>query len=586
MMKRKRRAVLTAVLIVLAACLCSCGSGGKKAADVFGRKIAALEECMFPGGDAAAPISYDTDKYGYIAFISVCDGGQRASVYHAGGKAPEEAFRAAAERAEKYIRAKGYEARWVKADIVTGLRTVAAEDFESIIGSYTRKYMREGIAYDGGFACAFLEEEINGSTLISYDNKKINENNTKAYLKTRGEEGLFSGIPDELILFTAAGYFCDEDFNVYTLLTEEKDYGRREKAPVDAALAGSLAAGAMERLKGMVVDGGEFIYGYRGTTGEILPGYNILRHAGTVWCMINQYAMTGDESLVPLIGKLLEYLEGCVEYRTPSIAYVVEQDTGEIKLGGNALALLAYIAYTETFASDLYVELCGGLAEGILSLMDETKGTYYHVLNFPGFTEKEEFRTVYYDGEATYALARMYGLSKQEKYLSAAESAIDNFIRANYEQYRDHWVEYSVNEVTKHNPDGRYLAFGLLNANVNLRRIYRLDPDSGTSFELLMAAFEIYDRVMEGHRGLAYLSEFDRQGFFDTVAYRANHMLNAYFFPECAMYMAAPAEVVDAFYVRQDHFRVRIDDIQHAVGGYHRYIINYDKINKYSDIDK
>ena len=106
----------------------------------------------------------------------------------------------------------------------------------------------------------------------------------------------------------------------------------------------------------------------------------------------------------------------------------------------------------EAFQNETYVEVCKALGEGILSQQDQETGAYYHVLN-SDFTQKEETRTVYYDGEATFALCRLYGLTEEERWLEGARRAIDHFIQEDYTQYIDHWVAYSVNEFTKYRPD-------------------------------------------------------------------------------------------------------------------------------------
>ena len=81
--------------------------------------------------------------------------------------------------------------------------------------------------------------------------------------------------------------------------------------------------------------------------------------------------------------------------------------------------------------------------------------------------EKEEFRTVYYDGEATFALCRLYSVTGDQVWLDAAKSAVNHFIAADYVQYRDQWVAYSMNEITKYVDDPAYYAFALRNVQEN-----------------------------------------------------------------------------------------------------------------------
>jgi hypothetical protein len=213
--------------------------------------------------------------------------------------------------------------------------------------------------------------------------------------------------------------------------------------------------------------------------------------------------------------------------------------------------------------------------------MDTDAGTFYHVLNYPDYSKKQEFRIIFFEGEATYALARLYGLTKQQKYLDAAIAAVKNFILKNYIRFKDHWIAYAVNEVTKYAPEERFFTFGLRNAQVNLKKIYNSETSYHIYMELIMATFEMYDRIAESHSDLKYLDKFDSKFFIEVIFYRANYMLNAYFYPEFAMYMKNPAYILNTFFVRHESFRVRIDDVQHFIGGYHMYIKNYEKLIKY-----
>ena len=93
-----------------------------------------------------------------------------------------------------------------------------------------------------------------------------------------------------------------------------------------------------------------------------------------------------------------------------------------------------------------------------------------------------------------------------------------------------------------------------------------------------MATFETYDRAAE--RGFS-TAGLDLELFLDTVSARVNRQLNGYFFPEYAMYMKNSKRILNTFMVRHDGYRVRIDDVQHNIGGYYLYYKNYDKLLQY-----
>jgi hypothetical protein len=226
----------------------------------------------------------------------------------------------------------------------------------------------------------------------------------------------------------------------------------------------------------------------------------------------------------------------------------------------------------DVFQNEDYRDVCVALGEGILKQQDPEDGSYWHVL-YTDFSKLEEFRTVYYDGECTFALTRLYSLTKEQKWLDAACKAIDHFIAEDYTQYRDHWVAYSLNEVTKYVDRQDYYDFALANATNNYERILGRARTYPTNLELLISSFETWQRMVD--KGID-TGDFEVQDLLDAIAARANRQLSGYFYPEQAMYMQNPQRILGSFMMRNDKFRVRIDDVQHNIGGYYLYWKNYD----------
>ena len=137
-----------------------------------------------------------------------------------------------------------------------------------------------------------------------------------------------------------------------------------------------------------------------------------------------------------------------------------------------------------------------------------------------------------------------------------------------------------MNEITKHVPDNpEYYAFALANAQKNLDAIRDRDTTYYTYLELLMATFELYMRAQERGIHVDYLEDgFHLDEFLKTINVRTDRMLIGYFYPEYAMYMANPQRILDTFMDRADGYRVRIDDVQHAIGGFYLYYKNYDTL--------
>ena len=289
--------------------------------------------------------------------------------------------------------------------------------------------------------------------------------------------------------------------------------------------------------------------------------------------------MQPSEELKQTIEKTFDYLITQVRYRDEekTVAYLYEADSNEFKLGGNGIMVIAMTEYMDVFQNRKYEDICKKLGNGILMQLNPETGEYYHVLN-GDFTNKAEFRTVYYDGEATFALCRLYSLTKDDKWLSAARAAVDHFIEAEYEQHKDHWISYSMNEITKHVDDEEYYAFALRNIQSNLQTIHDRDTTYHTYLEFLMVGFELYDRMEQ--KGMDN-SALDLKMLLKTIYRRADRMLNGYFYPEYAMYMENPESILSTFMVRHDGYRVRIDDVQHNIGAYYLYYKNYDKLIEY-----
>lgn len=514
----------------------------------------------------------------HVVFISVCNGDTRANVFTGKGDSIEDAFDNAESQASEYINENNYDPLWVKADVVTKAGKYTSATFSSTLSAYRHEFFRSGLAFDNNFNTALLEAELNGAKILDYDAECIDFSYLNTYLRKAGRTEL-SKLPDDYIIFDCKGWFCDESDKVFELYSDPQEYGRRVIDNVDKAFVSDIVKNASSFLINQVKPDGSFVYGMYPRFDNDIDNYNIVRHASTLWSLVCQYRMTGNEDLVSVIESAIDYMiENAVIYSDENTAYLLESKSSEIKLGGCGVAVVALTEYMDAFNSDKYADVAVKLGNGILTMFDMNNGEYYHILN-KDFSRKEAFRTVYYDGEASFALCRLYNLTGDEKWLNAAKSAVEHFIAADYVQYKDHWVAYTMNEITKYTDDERYYTFALRNAQENLNRIYYRDTTYHTYLELLMATFEIYDRMLENNIDIPYLHNgFDSEQFLKTIYKRADHMLNGYFFPEYAMYMQNPNRVLNTFMVRHDGYRIRIDDVQHNIGGYYLYYLNYDRL--------
>lgn len=554
--------------------------------ELFEKKAGLLMEQVVSGtrdGELSGEIEDGLPKG--VVFISICNGDERAKVFTGTGDTKQAAWDDAYSKAHNFVEENSYNCLWVKADLMGEAKTMSIDEFSTELAHYRHEFFRKGISFDKDFNTALLEAELNAGKILDYDEECVNTTYLRNYLSKSDRTPIVT-LPDQYVIFNCIGWICDEDSKVYDLISDDADYGRRKVDLIDKDYAAELVKNASSFLIDQVNDDGSFVYGMYPRFDRNIDNYNIVRHASTLWSLVCQYRMTGNEELVSVIDKTIDYMiDTAVISIDDNTSYLLEKKSDEIKLGGCGVAVVALTEYMDAFGSDKYKDVAIKLGNGILTMLNEDTGEYYHVLN-GDCSRKEQFRTVYYDGEATFALCRLYSLTGDEKWLNAAKAAVEHFIDADYVQFKDHWVAYSMNEITKYVDDDRYYTFALRNAQENLDRIYNRDTTYHTYFELLMSTFELYDRMIEKGIHVDYLDNgFDLEYFLKTIYKRADHMLNGYFYPEYAMYMANPNRVLDTFMVRHDGYRIRIDDVQHNVGGYYLYYKNYDKLVEYGMLD-
>src|SRR5699024_9379784 len=93
---------------------------------------------------------------------------------------------------------------------------------------------------------------------------------------------------------------------------------------------------------------------------------------------------------------------------------------------------------------------------GRLILLMTFSGGFKHVLSYSNYDIKDLHRIIYYEGEAVFALLRLYSLDKQDRWLEEARKSLDYFIEKDYWKHHDHWLSYAANEITDYIPEDKY----------------------------------------------------------------------------------------------------------------------------------
>lgn len=507
-----------------------------------------------------------------VVFLSVSDGSSKAKVFLVQSSNLDKSL------SECYAKAKasGVVPKWMKLDVVISDEETDYSDFVFDTSAKRIGGMRNGVAFTPYYGTALLESQLNSSGMINYEEGTLDLARVNKELKSMGKKKL-DKIPSTLRVFKTQGYFSENSSYARKLINKTYgDTGRRELA-ADKSTVEMLADKSSEYLSSICDKDGKFIYGYYPIDNEEMSGYNILRHAGTVWNLIMQYEMCRDESLVPVIDRSLAYLKDSIQYKNKKTAFII--DGSQLNVGGNGLALLAYTLYEEVFGTTKYHSVIRALANGIL-YMQKSDGSFVHTLNRYTYETSEDYIVIYYDGEATYGLLKAYGTIGDSKFISAAIRAADYFIANDFVKEHSHWMSYAFNEITKYRPYERFFEFGLKNVDTDnfSYNMYNAKAGINSVSETINAAFEMYDRLIRGGYKCKYLEEFNAEQLMKTSVRRAEYGLNYFMFPEYAMYFEAPQTVLNSFAVREDYFRIRIDDIQHFMDGYYLYWKNYDNL--------
>lgn len=521
-------------------------------------------------------------KQKFIVFLSVSDGSTRASVYSASANTLEAGIKMVQQLCSKNL--KSSERLIVRLEAVVSPEPMTLEEFFTLSTKTKKNYLRKGISFDEQFNLAFMEQEVLSNAFILKSTKKTQDvlslKNINTYAKAhRGfQYPILESHIKQVILFNTIGFFC-ENGSVEELESGGLNHGRRKLPEADADTVFRVIESSSRFLAGEVKENGAFTYGYFSHFYKEIKWYNMLRHASTIYSMIEAYTLTKSGDLKNSIDRAIGYLidEGIVlkSHRTyGTAAYVVdEKNDNEIKLGANGVALLALCKYTSVFEDTSYMHVMKALGRGIQS-MQEKDGRFVHILYAEDLQVKEAFRIIYYDGEAAFSLMRLYELDREESWLRTVVRTFDYFIEHEYWKHHDHWLSYCTNELTKYLPEDKYFQFGLKNVERKLEFIYHRETTYPTFLELLMAAHHMIGVMKQ--QGKDYLLEdFPTERVYETIEKRALYQLNGYFFPETAMHMKYPNRIEGAFFIRHHSFRTRIDDIEHYLSGYCHYYMEY-----------
>ena len=212
-------------------------------------------------------------------------------------------------------------------------------------------------------------------------------------------------------------------------------------------------------LKNAVKDTGQFTYEYNPMSDIETSNYNILRHSGTIYSMLQVYSITYDNILLEKAEKAINYL--ILQYLKPFInqsMVIVEND--KIKLGGNALAIIALAEHSKVTNKSENLKTMQDLAKFIV-ISQKENGEFISQRTYSN-GEILDFVSLYYPGEAILSLCRLYSLDGNETWLDVAEKGAQYLINLRKDTpidnlVHDHWLVIALNELYRYRDDPTYI---------------------------------------------------------------------------------------------------------------------------------
>jgi len=206
-----------------------------------------------------------------------------------------------------------------------------------------------------------------------------------------------------------------------------------------------IAVNGSEFLASMIKPSGKFVYGFDHETGKKVKGYNILRHAGCIWALLDVVNSTKNQ-------KILKKCEDAICWmlmkRTKKFAkdsrMVIEG--GYAKLGGAGLGALALIRYHQIRPHHGFlnaaIELCNYIAEDCITIKGKPK---YQKRDLE--TGKDVgFFSNFYPGEAALALSEVNKFVNNIEFEHAALNIVKYMyqLRGREGHVRDHWMLQTI----------------------------------------------------------------------------------------------------------------------------------------------
>ncbi|HOI53714.1 MAG TPA: hypothetical protein PLP01_00525 [Phycisphaerae bacterium] len=411
----------------------------------------------------ALPESLAADAAPRIVLLSLSDGRTGAQVVLGTGQGMAAAVEAAVARAVPLVPSDAPRL-WLKLDIVTAVE--AGVDLDPVTGRRLDRSL-QGFAFDRRSQIVFLPEQVVAHHLAD-DKGRLWPQSIVRYLKPsspRGSAFLDAFRRPQLtgVLFRTQAFFSD---GAATVALFRGHVVRDDLPPLSSQALLEASRRAGDYLVRAIDDQGRFDYllaAPQGPSGDAADDYNILRHAGTVYSLLELHEADRQEPILAAaergIAHLLKHVASAPG-GDEAVRCIVEG--GVAKLGGNALAVVALAQHARVTGRRDHVETMRRLGRWMVSLQDADGRFRMHSMTVPEGRDTG-FQSQYYPGEAILALLRLNAVDPAPVWLDAAEKGARWLITVRDAQVadnrlnHDHWLLYALNELYRIRRDELFL---------------------------------------------------------------------------------------------------------------------------------
>ena len=231
-----------------------------------------------------------------------------------------------------------------------------------------------------------------------------------------------------------------------------------------------IARAGARRIADITDAQGRMRYRYDVGTGIIHDDYNMLRHLGSTWALLDVAKSAPDlPQLRDAASRALGFaLKTGIRFFGRPDQICVEEE-GVIKLGGNGLAILALLAQNDVSPSPELVSIAEGLGRYVIDQRQES-GDLAHKRNF-ATGRLIQFKSDYFTGEALFGLMRLYEVTRDTIWLDAVADCETVLAPLDYGvPEQSHWCLYALELLYRYRPQKLFLDHAVRIARHTLER--------------------------------------------------------------------------------------------------------------------